>query len=272
MGKIKVIIFLIAIFTLSANAQIKYTDLSPDVTITSGDSFLLNLNPDADIFQDFKLFQYSGFGYSMVGVSSKWTNAVLGETQFGFFYPYALELNDPIGNSSTTWKDDIDYELGASLLYRTTGTAPKSYGFWKDLTEDRYLGLRLEYYDKTVRYGWVRIIVSQDGTSFTIKDYAYNSQAGQTIYAGQKYPVGIDEFFQNQQYTHFISNNVLNISFLNPVNENNIRVYNMSGQEIYNFTSSEKDIQISLTNQKSGLYIFAIQNENGTSTSKFILN
>ena len=88
----------------------------------------------------------------------------------------------------------------------------------------------------------------------------------------KKYPVGIDEFFQNQQYTHFISNKVLNISLLNPSAENNIRVYNISGQEIYNFTSSEKNIQISLKNQKSGLYIFAILNENGTSTSKFILN
>ena len=83
---------------------------------------------------------------------------------------------------------DIDYELGASLIYRTTGVTPNSYGFWQNMTEDRYLGLKLEYYDKTVRYGWVRISVSQDGSSFIIKDYAYNSQAGQTIYAGQKIP------------------------------------------------------------------------------------
>lgn len=263
------------IMVLSASltkAQIKYTDLTPDITVSNGDSFLLNLNPDSDLFDDFKLFQYTGFGYHMVGASSKWINAILGETQFGYFYPYALALNDPIGNSSTTWEDEIDYELGVSLLYKTTGINPEAYGFWQNLTEDRYLGLRIEYFDQTVRYGWVRISVSDDATSFTIKDYAYNSQAGQTIFAGQKYPVGIDEFHENKQYSHFVSAKTLYIKFLNTeIKEHTITVYDLNGKKIHSEICNNITIQINLDDQNNGIYLLNIENEHGSSSEKFVI-
>jgi hypothetical protein len=56
-------------------------------------------------------------------------------------------------------------------------------GSWSGQS-DKYLPLRLVVGTKTY-YGWARLDVAAGGTSFTIKDYAYNSMSGQSILAGQ---------------------------------------------------------------------------------------
>ncbi len=57
-------------------------------------------------------------------------------------------------------------------------------GRWNGLN-DRYLPLKMIVGTNTY-YGWARLNVAIGGASFTIKDYAYNSVANQSILAGQK--------------------------------------------------------------------------------------
>jgi hypothetical protein len=49
---------------------------------------------------------------------------------------------------------------------------------------DKYLPLKLNV-GTNVYYGWARLDVAIGGTSFTIKEYAYNSKSNQGILAGQ---------------------------------------------------------------------------------------
>jgi hypothetical protein len=63
---------------------------------------------------------------------------------------------------------------------------PASTGSWISAT-DHYLGLQLTV-GSSIYYGWVRLDVTVPGTPdphFTVKDYAYNTVANQSILAGQ---------------------------------------------------------------------------------------
>ncbi len=61
------------------------------------------------------------------------------------------------------------------------------YGNWST-TSDRYLGLKLIIGNQNF-FGWASLSVNLvTGTSFTIKDYAYNSIPNQSILAGQTCP------------------------------------------------------------------------------------
>lgn len=57
------------------------------------------------------------------------------------------------------------------------------YTEWRD--KEAYIGIRYDFEGRT-RYGWIRIEVSADGQSYTVKDYAYNEVFGEPIVAGAK--------------------------------------------------------------------------------------
>jgi len=264
----KYLLFSLCLFISSTQiikAQIKYTDLSPDITVSSGDSFILNLNPDADFFNDFKLFQFSGTGYNMVGSAPKWVNAILGETQFGYFYPYALNTDDPIGATSNTWNNSIDYNLGVSLLYQTTGATPESYGFWQGLNEDRYLGLRIEYFDKTVRYGWLRLSVAKDAKSLIVKDYAYNSEAGQQILAGQKYSTSTLETKMKPVFHYHIAYQNIHVSCSSIFH---LYIYDMSGKLM--FASENINQESDIPWNYKGVFLMTLISKEENKIVKFV--
>ena len=179
------------------NAQIVYTDVNPG--ITSSGTYNLDLNNDGTI--DF-VIQHTSSTVTGKGncKGQTGTNQYIKVTPLNNNQvldtganPKRMLANIIINNTQSSWSSQanqviISYEpkctywcywdqCGYSML-------PLVNGQWYPSMEDGYLGLRLNYGGHSY-FGWVRINISEGGVSFTIKEYAFNSNADQAIIAGQ---------------------------------------------------------------------------------------
>ncbi|MBK8845917.1 MAG: T9SS type A sorting domain-containing protein [Bacteroidetes bacterium] len=178
-------------FSVSANAQIVYTDVNPDSTITClsspcTKSYSLDLNNDGisdynilSIKNNGKCSPNNPLGYSKVyvSVSALNTNTLVAVTNTT--YPLAMNFNNVISSG-------LSLSASGYLRYTSSGCLGYSLlGVWPNLV-DRYLGLKLIVGANTY-YGWARMQINSDGStsSCTIKDYAYNTIPNQPIRAGE---------------------------------------------------------------------------------------
>lgn len=91
---------------------------------------------------------------------------------------YIVNYGDEIGAAST-WSTGLS-------SYPNLGTlVSKGYDAWKG--KIAFVGIQFEgtFPDETL-YGWMRVSVADDGSSFTLLDYAFNEAPGETILAGQR--------------------------------------------------------------------------------------
>lgn len=150
-------------------SQIIYTDI-PDATPNA--TYPLDLNNDTVV--DF-LIQFGG-NADTVGVMCypQNNNAYSGEFVNGTYLAWALSTSNTICDSLATWYD-----------YTNPGTMGlgASSGFWPGVT-NKYLALKLIVGTNTY-YGWARFDFMATSTSFTIKDYAYESTPNACIQSGQ---------------------------------------------------------------------------------------
>lgn len=178
----KIFVFIIALtcFLSNSNAQIVYTNVNPDSTISNG-SYNLDLNNDGTT--DFVL-QISSIvlGCSRVPTfkatssitPASGDNAVMND---GAGYARALDY-------ATTIVPDSQWSNTSQILFDAGTTCTSAVkGYWVNLSnKDLYLGLRFTKGNNTY-YGWARL---EPGiASLSLKDYAYNSVPGQPISAGQ---------------------------------------------------------------------------------------
>ncbi|MDP4662659.1 MAG: T9SS type A sorting domain-containing protein [Salibacteraceae bacterium] len=199
----------------AANAQIQYTDIIPDDTVTGGGaSYALDLNNDGTA--DFNFFvvntAYSssyvsanGFSFSSnqikgIGVSA--SNSSNGIMLASNYYPYALSSGNAINaaalfTSSGALAANITSVSSYSFSfsgYNYAGSSSNSsvLGNWQGAT-DKYLGLKVQVGTSTY-FGWARLTVLSD-TQFVIKDYAIQVNPFISINAGDTFalpPVAAD--------------------------------------------------------------------------------
>ncbi len=160
----------------AASGQVVYTDIDPDfLADADGLSYELDLNNDGTI--DFTINRSAGTAGAAIRMSAGSGNEVLGAISYGvYFLPYALSEGDAINDAQTLWNGTMNNNH-LTLAWGST------YGYWTDDLTDKYLGLRIVV-DSDTFYGWARMDVTAGGTSFTIKDYAFESTAGEGILAG----------------------------------------------------------------------------------------
>jgi len=185
------------------NAQIIYTDVNPD--ITSSGIYNLDLNNDGTI--DFVIKHTTGNKIKsnnctgtktndaiMVTPSSNCSVANYKDNSTGKSFPSKLLFNSIISNAQN-WSG-IKNQVMISYDWKCVRTEfcyydcywyylwnPNLTGQWYPSNDEGCLGLKLTLGGHTY-YGWVRISIS-DGTTFTLKDYAFNSIPDQEILAGQ---------------------------------------------------------------------------------------
>lgn len=194
----------------SAQAQIVYTDIN-DTTIMQTDSLMLDLNNDG--IADFKIkaekYSYSSsgsyYGYTYIvklkadfvfvegtdTINEVLNSYVASSYSSGTYYPKALNLMDSIKNKPTNnselWVEDTYGILnGKGYYYMKFGsnTSSNNIDFGQfDGVMDKYLAFRFGIKGK-MHLGWVRLDVAADGKSFTVKSYAYETQAETDILAG----------------------------------------------------------------------------------------
>lgn len=254
----------------TANAQVVYTNVTPDSTITTGGSYDLDLDNDGTA--DFVLgvtsgaYTYGSFTipYNLGTISANTANAIdTSTTQFSAEH----NTNDAI-NSSLNWADP------STTSYQVLGFAPGgafagyNYGNFVGAT-NKFIGLRFQI-DGLDHYGWVRIDMASDGSTITIKDYAYDATPGATSYCGQTV-TGIKEHNTMKEVTIFSANKTINVNMNNTPLQGIVSVTNSMGQEVANVKVTDAQMTIPMDNASTGIYFVTVTQENARFTKKVIV-
>lgn len=242
----------------SADAQIIHTDVNPDDSITGQtDSLLLDLNNDAVV--DFRIWLNHGGSSNNIRLTPTMGNEVLGSLSGGWFYPFTMNMNDAINSTQNTWNGTAN---GGLLTMAWVYTAGGTYGNWFGAT-DKYLGLRF-FIGSDLHYGWARLDVDQNATWMVLKEYAYQAQPDVGLLAGQT--IGIEEA-QEASFDVYAHNTTVHVTLEN-VNDGKIMIQNMLGQTIKDVEITDTKMEIDLSDVEAGIYLVAVQSEEGSFTKK----
>ncbi|HEX8517320.1 MAG TPA: T9SS type A sorting domain-containing protein [Bacteroidia bacterium] len=254
----------------AADAQVVYTDISPDQTFnTDGASYDLDLNNDGTF--DFQFRQIitpgattsssSSPGYNKVEVEALNSNMIAGSTSGAYIYPLAMAAGDSV-------KPSLQWNVGAYQSMGSLWSGTATYGNWPGST-DKYIGLKINVSGATY-YGWARLDVNALATQFTIKDYAYMNAPDQPIMTGST-SVGIrhDGFGNVKIYN---DNRTVYITNPDAAPGSLIQVYDISGKEIITLQVSEKESILQMENEKAGAYFVRYSNDKFKYTKKIIIN
>jgi hypothetical protein len=192
----------------SIQAQVNYIDIDPDIEI---DTFTVNffLDFDDNGTDDFLVamgvlfntigsgtFQEKIYGPSIFCLNNN--NDLLadpinaGDALFAFAYNYEDGAYFGVSNywmgSSTEFINEAfvcarAYMNGFSYGYPVWNSLGQR-GFWKDIQTNRFLGIRFQDGLDRTHYGWIRCDAPDSGKVLIIKDYAYETQSGVGIIAG----------------------------------------------------------------------------------------
>ena len=274
------------LFSASANAQIVYTDVIPDVikrctTVGAACSKEDSIDLNNDGIYDLKLMVSTSSGplqsnppprRGYVRASPLHGSSIKTDTAG---YPLAMNLNDAIdanGNWMTT--------PSQILIFRRSGfgTGPTVMGNWLS-SSDRYLGIKLITASQT-DYCWVRLTVGVAPlfdivfAFIGLKDYAYNSIPNQPILAGQTTATGIIEN-SFASYINLFPNpatDKLTIALGSNNKKVEVTIADITGQIIYKTvaTNSEK-VEVNTQDIPAGIYLVQIQTADFIATKKLVI-
>lgn len=263
----------------AASAQVVYTDVNPDMVLTTAGTAqgAVDLNNDATVELAFGVFEsigvtgtYSGVDYTgtqyagvVVGTAGK---SWMGSNSTSMS-PIKLAPGNTIGAggsfSSSQGSLGNDGQVAFGAPYNVT--YPLSGGEF--LGTEGYLGARFDISGST-HYGWVRVEMSADGKTLTIKDYAYEASPGVAIAAGDLgggSTVGVDDI-SSEVVIRTVNNN-LRIELENTVNAE-VAVTNLAGQKVINEQMNDSYKVINLDEMTTGIYLVNVTTDAGTVTKK----
>lgn len=250
-----------------AVGSVQYTDIDPDTTYTgaTGD-YLLDLNNDGT--DDFNLQFTVGTDSRSVRILPSVGNEVLGSLAGSWFYPFALNINDPIDATQTAWNGTANGGyLTMAWIYTTGG----SYGNWFGAS-DKYLGLRFSVGGNT-HYGWCRLTIDATCTLMTVKDYAYDDSPNTGIAAGDDGTVGINDPFLPETIDIFAYNKVLTVDLKDvELNQAQLSLVSVNGQQVLNSPLNNVRSEFSLATLKRGIYLATIRSEEGVLTRRIYID
>lgn len=249
----------ILLYAFKSSAQIIYTDVNPDAVTSSWNVYVVHLADTSP--------SYLGYGTVNLWFHPFSPNEVLALTgsdcqimvnNLTDKFPLKLQFNDSI-NPSRTWSD---------VSYKALNIG-NTQGLWTGSVMDKYMGVRFKLSPGgSWLYGWIRLDVDATPDSFTVKDYAYNSEtAVNSIYAGQISNSCIHKSGQDCRSYCYIDPNskVIIIKFANPENENyTLTIYNSNGQLIKSAEHIKTgEVKIQSENWKKGIYLYKLYNNHG---------
>jgi hypothetical protein len=248
-----------------AAGSIVYTDLVPDSVYSGSNAdFLLDLNNDG--VDDFNIQFTVGTASRSVRVLPSVGNEVLGSSGGAYFYPFALNLNDPIGGVQATWNGTINGGyLTMAWLYTTGGT----YGNWFGAT-NKYMGLRFKI-GADWHYGWVRLDIPTDVSSLTVKDFAYETIANTAIAAGTTGATGILPILP-KSIDIFAHERVLTVDLKDiSLGNASLSLNSINGQQVLNADLSSNRMQFGLDGISRGIYLATIRSSEGMLTRRIFV-
>lgn len=239
-------LFAALIITYAAQAQaIKYHDVSPDTTISNWEVF------------------------GVLGADIWWhpspevvVNTMLGGSQIlcdNDTMPLALSKDADISATSTgKWLKPAYQCLNCGGVI----------GNWKGVT-DKYLAIRDSVAPGTWKYGWIRLSIPANATSFTIKDWAIHNTAGTPVKAGQAFGTGIAEYGEAKSIQLSLSGKA--VTFRGISTKANVLVTDMSGRQVLAKTIAAGET-LDLSSCIPGVYIMRVSEENSSTAFKIALH
>ncbi len=272
------------LFSVSAKAQIVYTDVIPDTTInTNGGVYALDLNNDG--ITDFNItYSTTIISATCGGTPHTSTNINIRITPLGVnavgndpTYPSALLLNSLIDSSSFTWLNNVNqiltYKYWHCIGFGMSHFWIASYtGHWNGAV-DKYIPLRL-YVGSQKYYGWVRLNVDSPAVRFTVKDYGYNSIPNQPILAGQTTVTGVIEnsFASSINFFPNPANNHLTIALGSNNKKVQVTIADITGKVIYTTIATDtQKVEVNTKDFAEGIYVVQIQAVGFIGTKKLVV-
>ncbi len=246
----------------NASGQIVHTDINPDEVLAPSGEYIFDL--DGDGVDDFSLNIFNAAGGAgaviFTGTASAVnSNGLVGAASGNYTYPSNLSSgtvidgNSPIVNSA---RGDLNFY---SCAY------PGS-NFCNGVT-DGYIGLQFMVSGNT-HYGWVRIDLSADAASMTIKDYAFNSTPNEAIEAGQTVLSTNDQTIVG--FNHFYNATTKQLTLSANEAFSSISLYNLLGQEVIAKDLSSNNEVVDMSAVKDGVYVGTVNVNGQVATFKII--
>jgi hypothetical protein len=262
----------------NADAQVVYTDVSPDQTLNSFPSSF-NIDLDANAVIDFTIEMIQPWSsqrhLQIVPIASN--SIVASNPLYGGSYVAVLNQGVNI-NASANFKDyGFERFMAKFTSFYTAGsTYMYTKGNWTGSHTDKYIGLRFKIGSNT-HYGWVRLDASigipyaSGNWSVTIKDFAYESSPNTGILAGDMGgTTNLNERFATTKI--FAANKQINLAF-NEADFSNtqISVYNNLGQLVHQQEAANQKEIIDMSTYPMGIYIVKLQTAGAVLSKKIII-
>lgn len=255
-----------------SNAQIVYTDISPDIisVMTTNPGYQINVCPidfNNDGVSEYN-FRWDDWGSTLWFMHFTFNNN--NNNKIAIFSPTSPNPFNDVLVKPLLLNNIIDQNLnwGTSIPEPFIGNSdfPNFLGLG-----DRYIGVRFNI-GQNLHYGWVLVSFETFGSSrrIVIKSYAYNTIPNQSILAGQTSNLNNNDYEINnfKIYPNPVVK-TLQIHNLSDSSISKIFIFNGQGQNVYESIYSMSNLDLS--SMVSGIYFISIINDEGNvETHKFI--
>ena len=246
-------LFMISLSLNKVTAQIIYTDIIPDSTVSASESEQIKsyfIDLDNNGVYEYELRHFNPDPQNMDVELQRNYNNIQEVIIWSSGHAKVLNKDDSISQNSAQWGND-----GFGIL-----NAPWYGG------SDKYFGFRFKLAEKW-HYGWARVQLKADHSDFTIKDYAFNSIANAPLLAGQISSGNI--VYHKTAFSDFVSffpNPVVNkatVQINYPPGSCDMIVYNLLGEKVRVLKQlNTGKLTFYRENLKSGVYFYEILYKN----------
>lgn len=251
-----------------ANGQIVYTDIA-DVTVDGvNPSYALDLDNDASGEYLLRVQPNSSLGgppanpaafaFPATGTAYN-SNRIVGAAISSYQYPSNLSAGVAISSGNTLIASSARGDLNwNSCAYPNSQFCDG---------QDAFMGFHFQIGANT-HYGWARVQVATNPLTMIVKDYAYNSVAGEAIDAGQTLSVEENEL-SNIKITALNKT----IALLNLPENTNYKLYSITGKSVLEGKTSSNSYVIKGNSLADGIYIIELtdSNSNAVIRKKIVL-
>ncbi|MEG1585386.1 MAG: zinc-dependent metalloprotease [Bacteroidales bacterium] len=161
---------------------------------------------------------------------------------------------------SSDWATPLDQYANVFDIHSVNFTE------WRGKTA--YVGIKIPFEGNHL-YGWMKITVDKDGTSYTVTEIAFNEAPNASLLTGQlETSIGAISDTDNGQIYFDVQNKEL---YLSVSEKSQVTVFDLNGQTMISatvFCSTEK---ISLQTLVAGIYLIKIENASFNKVEKLII-
>ncbi|HEX9825952.1 MAG TPA: T9SS type A sorting domain-containing protein [Flavobacteriaceae bacterium] len=249
----------------NVNGQIYYSGIIDDTAYN--DTYSLDLDGDTNTDFVFEHFYYSKSYGNLLSVNVNFAfnpqNAILGSFDL-YIYPFALNDGDPIASGDTNWINNSN--IGFLNRYSYCYNSKTAWCSSVSKSTNKYMGLRFEF-NGEIHYGWARLEIGVVPSDWVLKDFAYNTTAGEAIEAGQQ-TLGIqNNVFANVKIVALNKS----IALYNLPEQLNYSVLEMSGKVALKGITSNNMDTIEASTLSSGVYIIELKNQSNAVIRKKVV-